>query len=445
MKIPHLPNAYKNIKKKCDSKLKELYPVYLPQSILSRYETELNYLKDSDHLDDFEMLRLLSEEATKCAATLSMNGATTGSLLYFLLGNNCYNPLPTHYYCPKCGYYEEVQTHLFGIDLPDKECPQCKSSIYADGFNIPIESVWGNDGKKVVSFEHQVAKSFLPFARKLLHSLYPENSIVTWGMFQFDTASFSYSKVSNSIDIQPRGYVILPQGNSLEDYPDTISYLDNGEPCFIGNPIALRRLQVQLLRLYSCQQLDNLADLQCATGIYTNDISTRQIRDITWSNVVNTSTLDSAASELFYSRIPKSYYAMTNLAAAAHNSYVGQEIHDNKSYRSFYDLEETPAFQTYPCYIREDFFEHFLRLGLDRSTAFELSEDIRKGRVSHGNSEPKLREQNIPEYLIELAKSYIYIFPRAHSVEKLLLEARIAYYAKQDSRAFGKVMCKKGK
>lgn len=168
MKIPDIENALHNIKTTCQQKLEQLYPLGVPSEILSRYLKELSFLENSDYINDFELFRRFSEEAKKCSTIINMRGTVTGSFIYYLLGNNCFNPLEAHYYCEKCGNYEKVKTHLFGIDLPFKKCPICGNEIIPDGFNLPFESVWGNDGSKTVSFEYNVNSEFLPFARRIL-------------------------------------------------------------------------------------------------------------------------------------------------------------------------------------------------------------------------------------------------------------------------------------
>ena len=42
----------------------------------------------------------------------------------------------------------------------------------------------------------------------------------------------------------------------------------------------------------------------------------------------------------------------------------------------------------------------------------------------------------------EIAKNYLYVFPRAHCIEYILIYAKLAYYAKTDSRAFSKIVFK---
>ena len=56
----------------------------------------------------------------------------------------------------------------------------------------------------------------------------------------------------------------------------------------------------------------------------------------------------------------------------------------------------SPDFQRFPCYTREDFFDYLMECGLDREEAFYFSELIRKGRAARS---PELDELSIPEEL----------------------------------------------
>ena len=60
MHIPHIEQAYEKIKKTCDSKLSQIYPIQIPEPVNARYQIELEYLKTSDYLDDFEIFRCLN-------------------------------------------------------------------------------------------------------------------------------------------------------------------------------------------------------------------------------------------------------------------------------------------------------------------------------------------------------------------------------------------------
>jgi len=443
MKIPHIKNAFKNIKKACDEKILKLYPMGIPTDISSRYEQELTYLEDSEYLDDFEIFRLLSKEALKCSTIISMRGTEMGSFIYYLLGNNCFNPLPVHYYCRECGHYEAVHTHLFGIDLPEKTCPKCKASIFADGFNLHSESVWGNYGKKMMSFEYNISAEFLPFARRVLESLYPNNDIIPWGIFEHNSDIQEDYSNSSAIGVGLSGYVILPTGNTIHDYPDLISYLENGDSCISGSRWELETtFFIKPIRLSSLCYIETLLKLQRTTGIYANEITQKDLHDITWSNIFNTTILNKVTGNLFHEFKPKTYRDMISFESSSHSTFLWQKTNPRDWYQ-YKNMLSSESFKKYPCFTREDFFDHLIEAGVDRKTAFTASDRIRKGHANSAKFRDEFDALSIPEEIKEVARYYLYTFPRAHCIEYMLIFARIAYYARMDSKSFSKIMFKK--
>lgn len=436
MNIPHINHALENITSTCQKRISLLYPQGIPKSISDRYDKELAFLSRSDLIDDFEIFRLLSEGAKKSATPIRMRGTVMGSFIYYLLGVNCFNPLPAHYYCMDCGYYEEVNTHLFGIDLPEKTCPHCGSNITADGFNLAVESVWGNDGKKTISFDYNISKEFLPFARRILASIYPDNSIVPWGTFQFSSSHPTSVADNRIIGISPSGYAVLPAGNSIQDYPDLISYLENGEPCITGGCLELSTHFLKTIHLCPMEHMDNLLKLQRATGIYANELSPHILRDISWSNICNTTLLNHTSRMLFRELKPMTFKDMVALDSSSHNSFSwNKNGAGGIDMCQFHQMISSESFKKYPCFTREDFFDYLLESGVPRSLAFDASECIGKGYgCSVGERKEHFDALEIPDAIKEIARNYLYLFPRGHSIEYILLYAELAYYAKINRR-----------
>lgn len=445
MNLPTIKNAFQNIKKTCQNRLEEIYPKGIPEDINSRYEEELFFLEHSDYIDDFEIFRRLSEETQKSSTIISVRGTLAGSILYYLLSNNSFNPLPPHYYCTKCGHYETVDTHLFGIDLPPKKCPHCNNDIFADGYNLSIESVWGNTGKKLISFDYNINSEFLPFARRVLQSAYPDNAIVPWGMFQLDPISRVPHPDDRIIGIELAGYAILPSGNTIQDYPDLISYLENGDACITGGRWELEEHMLKPVRLSSLEFLDELIQLQRATGIYANDLNTKELREITWSNIYNTAIPNNSSRMLFHEFRPKTFKDMVAFDSSSHNSHSWHgDNYNGINLIEYKKMISTETFKKFPCFTREDFFDYMVEIGVDRTLAFDASERIRKGHAgSCGKYQQQFFDLPIPDEIKDIAKNYLYVFPRAHCVEYILIYARLAYYAKADSRAFSKIVFKK--
>ena len=107
--------------------------------------------------------------------------------------------------------------------------------------------------------------------------------------------------------IELSGYAILPSGNTIQDYSDLISYLENGEACITGGSWELEEHMLKSIKLFPLEYLDDLIQLQRATGIYANDLRTKELREITWSNIYNTAIPNSNSRMLFHEFKPKTY------------------------------------------------------------------------------------------------------------------------------------------
>ena len=430
MHIPKITKAYENIKKACDTKITQLYPMGVPQLAQERYDKELEFLRGSEYVDDFEIFRCFNSEAIKSSQIFTMRGTVTGSYIAYLLSNSLVNPLPAHYYCPQCGNFEVVDTRLFGVDLPECKCSKCGSALISNGFNLPVEMVWGTDGKKSISFEYNVSEEFLPFAKRVLDLLYPQNEIAPFG---------TYSRGSNESQIKlvRSGFLILPTGQSIDDYPELITYSEDGEICLSANLMEIKQHFLHRVLLIPNKQIENIISLQRKTGIYANEITLQDIRGFKWNDLYNTSVLDSMESEVFRTYKPKTFYDMVCYSSMAHNTCK----------ESVHKLFETPEFKMYPCYTQEDFFDELLKAGYDRAQAFEISEFIKMGKQNSQIEKycEKFDEFDIPQDLKAVAYKYLYVFPRSHGAEYVIMYAKLAYYAKVDRRIFNNLVLKKGK
>jgi len=443
MSIPNIPNAYENVSNACEKRLAELYPAGVPSEIQERYEQELAMLKNSDSLDDFEIFRCLSEESKKCMAIIYTRGTVSGSILYYLLGNNSFDPLPAYYYCPKCGHYEEIHTRLFAIDLPVKTCPACGRTLTASGFGLPIESVWGNDGSNNVSFECVTSSDFHPFAKKVLKRLYPENEIVPWCMFTLPSDGMEMFPNTNPVGISQHGFAVIPTGYMLKDYPDLLTYQENGDPCLAGSGHELRNNRLKPIYLTNGEYAQNLLNLQKETGIYISEISPNHLKEITWGAMSQNGRIGTDISVLFQEFQPQTFTQMVSLMAAYHNSYLWDDGSIYWNRENFKKIISTPEFRKYPCYYREDFFDYLCEAGIKRSEAFEISEFIKFGRATMPKKKEIWDSFQIPTELRTIAEHYRYLFPRAHCIEFALQNARLAYYASVDSRAYSKIIYNK--
>lgn len=427
-------NALSNIMNQCQTRLQELYPATIPSIAKERYESELSYLKESQYINDFEIFRLLSNQAQKCSSFITIRGTLSGSYIIYLLDSSHWNPLPVHYYCPNCGTVEIADTSLFSFDLPEKKCPNCSHPIYADGYNLPIESVWGIDGKKLLSFEYNISASFLPFARKALEQMYSNHAIVPYGVF-------TKGKNSSIPSMEHTGFAILPSDQSIDDYPDYQGYLEDGELCLTCSLMDLQYLPIKRITLLPNKVIDLILDMQNSTGVFFNDITNGELKELSWNNIANTYILEPTADYLLHTYKPRTFTKLCELTAASHNTYENVPQIDLKFCN--YDLINWLNSDTYSmckCSTREDFFDTLIQSNYSTENAFIISELIRKGRA---NRAPDTLEQyKLPLNIMDTAKNCLYLFPRSHIVEYMFTYYRLAYYVKHDSKIYRRIINK---
>lgn len=83
---------------------------------------------------------------------------------------------------------------------------------------------------------------------------------------------------------------------------------------------------------------------------------------------------------------------------------------------------------------RDDAFEFNLALGLDRKTAFEIAEAVRKGIVARGRNakwqgwKKLLIEAGAPDWYIWSCEQIKYLFPRAHVISYMFMTMRLGWY-----------------
>lgn len=119
-------------------------------------------------------------------------------------------------------------------------------------------------------------------------------------MFQISPYAQPLYSDNQTVGVGLVGYAVLPANNTVQDYPDLISYLENGDLCITKGGWKLENSLIKPIRLYSLDYMDYLLSLQRATGIYADEISTQKLREITWSNIFNTTILNQTTSTFFH-------------------------------------------------------------------------------------------------------------------------------------------------
>ena len=118
------------------SRMAELYGENPSIRITNRFKTEKLMLSEQEALLWMGFMGMLNEEFCKAGAYFEVRDAQMGaSFIAWLLGGRSVNPLPAHYYCPRCKRVEFITEVQYGIDAPDKKCA-CGEPYRKDGYGI---------------------------------------------------------------------------------------------------------------------------------------------------------------------------------------------------------------------------------------------------------------------------------------------------------------------
>lgn len=93
-----------------------------------------------------------------------------GSLIFFLLGITNANPLPAHYWCPKCKKVVWKSEYKDGFDLPRNGdiCSECDKKMMRDGHDVPWQMYFGY--KDYFAAELRIASSLAEILPKYFDS-----------------------------------------------------------------------------------------------------------------------------------------------------------------------------------------------------------------------------------------------------------------------------------
>ncbi len=121
-----------------DTALREKYGDNPPLTVVNRLETERNELQNPAYYFAMHIFSELKELADSTGHRFTIYGYRTTAFAAYLLGLNPVNPLPAHYYCPKCRTLEFVRDCSDGYDLTPKNCT-CGTVLQRDGHCIPAD------------------------------------------------------------------------------------------------------------------------------------------------------------------------------------------------------------------------------------------------------------------------------------------------------------------
>ena len=377
-----IDNAEETLKTACEKALAEKYGETIPRQIYERYASELNNILTHGYASHYVLTSMLAEKSKELGYLHNLRGSAGGSLIVYLMGISETNPLPPHFYCLKCRRVEFVDAEEYhsGFDLNrhDRErklCPVCGEELTGDGHNIPVEFFSGFYGDKTPDFDLNIAPEI-------------QNEMVRYLGYVFGEDNILYEGTNEMVSCDILPHTMFAALKQMEE----------------TTGISARSIKLEDVDIFSFFLDDDFK------GLPFDGELVRRISDAVF---------------------PSRFSDLVKVLGFAHGRNVWTGNGEN--------LAGTVCYPENVIAHRDDVMLTLIEHGIDRKTAFDTAEMVRKGEAGSyltKEQDVMLLEHDVPAWYIESMKKIKYLFPKAHSTEYAMNYLRMIWYKINTPEAF---------
>ncbi|MDR0921767.1 MAG: PolC-type DNA polymerase III [Lactobacillales bacterium] len=466
---PKIEGSEEQIAELTYNKARELYGDDLPEIVEKRIERELRSIIGNGFSVIYLIAQKLVHKSNADGYLVGSRGSVGSSFVATMTGITEVNPLPPHYYCPKCHYSEFYNdgTYGSGYDMPEKDCPECGTRLKKDGHDIPFETFLGFHGDKVPDIDLNFSGEYQPQAHNYTKVLFGEDYAYRAGTIgtvadktaygfvkayerdnnlhlrnaDIDRLSKGATGVKRTTGQHPGGIIVIPDYMDVYDftpiqYPaddvnadwktthfDFHSIHDNILKLDIlghDDPTVIRMLQDLSGINPQTIPADDPEVMKIFAGPEVLGVDTEQIFSKTGTLGIpefGTSFVRGMLEETH----PSTFAELLQISGLSHGTdvWLGNAA----------DLIEagvTDLAHVIGC--RDDIMVYLMHAGLDSGLAFKIMESVRKGKGIPDEWQEEMKANNVPDWYIDSCLKIKYMFPKAHAAAYVLMALRVAYF-----------------
>lgn len=467
---PHLERAEEELQQMCEKNARCLYGDPLPELVAARLDEELQSIIGNGFASLYMIAHKLVAKSVSDGYIVGSRGSVGSSLVALLCGVSEVNPLPPHYACPACSYFETDLSGLIGSgpDLPPKECPNCEKPLRRDGFDIPFETFLGFDGVgKIPDIDLNFSGEYQPRAHQYTEELFGKENVFRAGTIATLAAKTAYGYVRKYLDEKgltarsaeinrlslgvtgvrrtsgqhPGGIMVVPRGREIYEFTPVQHPANDKSSGVITTHFAYAYMEDQLLKLdilgHDGPTMIRL--LEQSTGVKADEIPLDDPKAMSLFSGLEAlgispqeagSTVGTLAIPEYNTRFvrqmledtrPATFADLVRIMGLSHGTDVWLNNAQDLVRKETASLAETIA-------CRDDIMIHLIREGLPAETAFRIMERVRKGRGLTSEDESLMLEHGVPRWYIDSCKKISYLFPKAHAAAYAIMAFWQAYY-----------------
>lgn len=464
---PIIEGSEDELRNTCYENAKRIYGENLPKEVKDRLEKELHSIIGNGYSVMYIIAKKLVQKSNSDGYLVGSRGSVGSSFVATMSDITEVNPLPAHYLCPHCKHTEFYNEYYIGIDLPDKNCPQCGTAMNKMGYNIPFETFLGFKGDKEPDIDLNFAGEYQPVAHKFVEELFGEGYVFRAGTLATiqDKVGYGYVKnyfeehdikisdaetnrlVSKLIGIKrttgqhPGGIMIVPKTNDIHDFSPIQYPADDPNNGAFTTHFAYKALHSNILKLdilghdgpTMIRMIEDLTGVKSSTIKFDDKEVLKMFSSAEPIGLTGEELGDDVATigipefgtdfvrNMLLETKPQSFADLIRISGLSHGTNVwatnAQDLVDNGVCK-ISDVIAT----------REDIMTYLLKAGLPNDFSFFTMEKVRKGKGLTDEDVKKMSEYDLPSWYVDSCKKIKYMFPKAHAVAYVMLSFRLAWY-----------------
>ena len=460
---PIINDAEERLQKAAYERVHATYGNPLPALVKDRMDKEMESIIKNGFAGMYVTAQVLVEESEANGYTVGSRGSIGSSLVATMTEITEVNPLPAHYYCPKCYYFESDPsiTGVSGFDLPSKDCPNCNTRLNKDGQDIPFETFLGFDGDKEPDIDLNFSGEYQQQAHAHAESLFGKEYVFKSGTIATIASKTAYGYVMKYFEKKgetkrkaeinrlvlgctgikrttgqhPGGLILVPEGHSVYEFCPVQYPANQSKSGVITTHFDYRSIEGTLFKLdilgHDVPTIIRM--LHDFTGIDPRSIPVDDKNALAYFTTANSLGLPEFGTHFVRQMLtetkPVDFSDLVRISGLSHGTDVWATNAQDLIRNNVATLKEI-----IPC--RDDIMVYLIHKGLEKKLAFKIMESVRKGKGVTSEEIDIMMDAGVPEWYIESCRKIKYLFPKAHAVAYVLMTARIAYFKYYHPEAF---------